>query len=325
MEREFRFKKPSTSDETQRAIYEELSAVSREEKNHNLDTLKDYVREIYVQQKDRLRQISEERNQNTFSEDVSYLACGVLGIVLLFISANLSADYDWVREHSFLLFSAGIIFALLFISISVERTSLFRDIWKHTTPKLIASLLFTAAMIFATSISSGAINSVFGVDASAMPFARAYLAGILFFKLVSPLFILLIVPVVLATVLLFNNKVDSWTRSVAAVFVLCALAVGAYSYKLLNGAFADMEIPYKAYKLAHKLDFSDRALCFNDEQKKSSFLFIGPDQHSVLIDESFNGDESLEEFLKNSPGESGWRSPQNIKLLSCNIASHVAM
>lgn len=288
-ERKYQFKNPKTPEEHVEALYEELS-LSPEEKtgNRQTETLKDYVAALLAQLRKAEYRRDVEKETEAYSISVALGTLAVLGLAFLLngVASN-TDDWEWLDQHRFAIKLWGLAFAIVFVGVCIEQSSLFRNLWKFGFTKIFVSLAISTLFIFSTGRAGGLINTVFPVDPSALPFTRAIVAGLLAFKYSSPL---------LAVVALFAAIhafiVAAWLKGKknsegiplqSFAFLILALFVLFFTTRWINKDFSDAVWPAKVYRLAHMLDFNSKYECIN-LPKGLSVIFLGSDHMRVLAD-----------------------------------------
>lgn len=329
--RKYQFKKPQGPDEHLEAIYEELSDSPRSHGQHGpVETVKDYVAALLDHARKVERDRQGEKEGTAYSLNWALGALAALAFVFLFNGAVGSNDIAWLDNHRFAIKLWGVAFAAVFVAVSIERTSFFRSIWAFGITKVVASIAVSALIVFSTGKASSLMNTVFPVDASALPFTRAIVAGILAFQFSYPL--LIVVALFAAghafiTVRWLQLKwlgkgayLDVPVQSMA--FALLAVVVLVVSAKWVNQDFSDAALPAKVYRLAHALDFSSKYECTN-VPKGLAVVFIGPDQARVLVDAAGVQTDDLESFVDGTKS-SQVQIPTHFDVLACDLAAGVS-
>lgn len=132
------------------------------------------------------RKIEYNKELEDFSTQATSLTLVAISIILLLIGCSKPGSMPWIEPYKFTIYLYGVFCSAIYVGISIEQTSFFKKLWSFGFTKLIFSIAISALIVFSTGKSSSIINSVFGVDASALPFTRAYISGILVFKYASP-------------------------------------------------------------------------------------------------------------------------------------------
>jgi hypothetical protein len=174
----------------------------------------------------------------------------------------------------------------------------------------VAWVAFSALLVFCTGKASAMINAIFAVDASALPFTRAIVTGLLIFQYVYPLLIIVVVAVVAHLVytadwvhhtLLKKDRYEAipWRST---LFLLLGTSTLVFSARWVNRDFAEVRWPKKIYRLAHVVDFNSSYTCTN-LPKGMSVLFLGPQQDRVLVDLGRPQTNELEAFINGEISE----------------------
>ncbi|MEN7432371.1 hypothetical protein VA599_16635 [Chromobacterium sp. TRC.1.1.SA] len=304
-DRKYRYKNPENHNECIIAIYEELTATPK--KNYYdrpTETLKDYTIAILEKMKEAesRRTYDLEREVNATSWALGALA--MLGLVFLANGFSDANDWEWLSNHRFAIKLWGIAISASFIGVSIERSSFFKNLWSFGVTKVIASLAVSVLFVFSSGKAGSLINSVFPVDASALPFTRAITAGLLAFQYTYPLLI------VVALFAFFHaiNTV-TWLKMKLTgkgkyelppvqsfAFLILSIAVLLFVSRWVNQDFSDTAWPAKIYRLAHTLDFNSKYECTNLRQGLS-VVFLGADHSRVLVDVTSAQTDSLESFV----------------------------
>lgn len=300
-ERKYQYKKPKKADEHIEALYEELSLSSFDVSGK---TLKDYVRELVTE----MRRL--EWRRTTDKKGASYrVSCAlgglaILAIISLALSFGKPSGWAWLDDSRFMIQLWGIAFSIIFVGVSIERSSFFNSLWKFGFTKLVASIAISALVVFSTGKASLLINEVFPVDASALPFTRAIVAGLLAFQYSYSLLVVVGVFAFLHMLMIvgwirwqFSEKTnyeDMPILSMATLFL--SLVILLIFTKWVNKDFSTEMWPAKIYRLAHALDFNSRYECRN-LPKGVSVIFLGPDQSRVLVDINNIKTSDLESFV----------------------------
>lgn len=303
-QRKFQFQRPKDTNEHIEAIYEELCSTPLNRNREPVETLKDHVVALLAH----ARQIEWKRKFEQESENASIefslLTLAIMSVVFLWSSWGESNDWEWFNNHRLAVRLWGIVFAAMFVGISIERSSLFRKLWSFGFTKVIASVAVSSLLIFSTGKASSLINGVFGVDASVFPFTRAFITGLLAFQYFSPL---LFVVAVFAVLHAFDvagyiqSKFSSSYTYVAPplhsiAFLVLAIVVLCISWRWVNRDFSESTYPARIYRLAHVLDFNFRHSCVNIKDGVS-VVFVGADHSKVLVDMSEVQTDNIESFV----------------------------
>ncbi|WP_059933424.1 hypothetical protein [Burkholderia ubonensis] len=321
-ERKYRFDRPRNPRQHLEALYEELSFSERGyNDSRRTETLKDHVGELLneARRAKRQREYEKEAEERDKSWAVGTLA--VLAAVLMFV--GMSRQGSWLDDYLFAIRLWAIGFAVVFVGVSIERSSFFTRLWAYGFTKLTASIAVSAVVVFSTGKASSLINGVFPVDASALPFTRAIVAGLLAFEYAYPLLLVVAVFAAIHALVLFGwvklklsgeGEYDGPPIQSVAFLLLSAVVLVSYA-KWVNKDFSNEAWPAKVYRLAHLLDFDAKYECTNIP-KGFSVVFLGPDHARVLLDQNSPQTEDMESFL--GAGTSGQTDiPQRFHVLSC--------
>jgi hypothetical protein len=324
----FRFRSPQNTEERIEAIYDELSSSPRLRNGTKpVDTLKDAVGALLQRARDWERASVEAAEKITNEKNWALGALAALAAVFLFNGWSGSRDWEWLNQNRFAVRLWGVAFAAVYVGVSIEQTSFFRSLWSFAFTKLVASISFSALLLFSTGKASSLVNGVFGVDASAFPFTRAFMAGFVAFDYLS---IFLIVVAAFAIAHALNaigfihsrfNKGVSYSRAPwsSLVFLSIALAFLLFSWRWLGTDFSEAELPTKTYRLARLLDFNSKHLCSN-LPPGISVVYIGPEQARVLVDTTEVVTSDVESFV-NRDFSDQVRIPEKFYLLPCQPGS----
>jgi hypothetical protein len=269
------------------------------------------------------RKLDKELNES--STQFALLALAFIAGLFLWYGNSGISDWEWINSRRFALRLWGLAFAAVFIGVSIERSSMFKTLWSFGFTKIVASIAVSALFIFSTGKASSLINSIFGIDASAFPFTRAFVAGLLAFQYSVPLlgvvaffaiFHALDVAGYFKSLLYSDYKYDS-PPFVSMAFLVLAVVFLFISWNWINRDFSEAAFPAKIYRLAHVLDFNSRHSCVNIKEGVS-VVFVGSDQSKVLIDMSNTQTKDIESFV-DPKISSEITIPKSFFLLPCNL------
>lgn len=321
-ERRFQHAEPRNTDERIEAIYEEFCSTSRQINITGVNTIKDHLAALLsaIRKTESNRELENELE--TYSMGHALGTLGFISLVLLLVGYRGSEDIEWVQRHQFTFLLWGIAVGAVFVGVSIERSSLVRKIWSFGFTKIVASLAVSALLIFSSGKASTLINSVFGVDASALPYTRAYMAGLLAFQYVSPL-----LAIVAVFALAHALDVIGYIKSKAEyqlppwnsfAFLAIAVAVLLFSWRWLYKDFAPTALPEKAYRLAHMLDFNARNTCAN-LPPSVNVVYLGSDHSRVLVDPNSVETKDVQSFINSD--QSDIKIPTTFGFYSCMTGS----
>ncbi len=321
--RKFKFQTPRTTEERVEAIYDELSETARSAGATPVETLKDIVSALLQRARVWERERVQVAERAVEEQNWALGALAVVAVIFLFNGWSGSRDWQWLNENRFAVRLWGTAFSAVYVGVSLERTSFFRSLWSFAFTKLVVSVSFSALIVFSTGKASTLINTVFGVDASAFPFTRAFMAGFIAFDYLS---IVLVIVGLFAIAHAFNavgfikSKFDanlSYSRAPWESFFFLAIALVflAVSWRWLETDFSADALPAKTYRLARVLDFNERHQCSNLRQG-IAVVFIGTDQARVLADTAEVTTSDIESFVNRQLSDQV-PIPKNFYLLPC--------
>ncbi|MEZ7275755.1 hypothetical protein [Pseudoalteromonas sp. 68 DY56-GL68] len=319
---EFKFKKPSNKDEYLAALYEEIS--ENEKSNGSVRTLKTYVYEILerLRKDDQKRKDKSEQKDFNISWSLGFLA--FVALVLIINGSNESHDFNWLQQNSLSIKILGIALATLYIGVSIERFSIFRNLWQFGFTKLVVSIAISGLIVFSTGKAAGAINSVFGVDASAFPFTLTFTSGLFFFHYVLPFLAFVgIVAVFFAldAIGYLKSKLSDGRNYElppvhSFVFPILATILLVIFLGWSKNDLGEKVLPSKIYKLAHMLDFNNKNECANI-RAEVPVVYLGPSQSTVLADVNVTNVDNLKSFF-----ELKVEVPKRFYRLSCELPEY---
>lgn len=320
--RKFKYTRPRSAEEVAEAIYEQMSETTVEDQYGRLDTLKDYVASIRKEIAEWRREQQRIREGAESSERWALGALAVLAIILLLAAFGERGDFEWIERHRFTIRMLGIISAGLYVGLSIERSAFFSMLWRFGVVKFVVSVAFSTLAVISTAKASIVINGVFGIDATAFPYTRAILAGILFFEHASPVLLLV-------TVFAFAHGFNAleWLKSkgsgekyitppfssLAFLFLAIVFLIAAYAW--LKHDFSKEVLPGKIYRLAHELDFNLKHTCKN-LPPEVAVVFIGEEHSKVLVDSRGNGVDSVESLVRSNQR---WMVPEHFPVVPCGM------
>ncbi|WP_144030103.1 MULTISPECIES: hypothetical protein [unclassified Burkholderia] len=264
--------------------------------------MKDHVAELLREARRAKQQRENEKEAEERDKSWAVGAVAVLAVVLLLV--GMSRQGSWLDEYLFSIRLWATGFAAVFLGVSIERSSFFTRLWAYGFTKLTASIAVSALVVFSTGKASSLINGVFPVDASALPFTRAIVAGLLAFEYAYPLFLVVALFAAVHALVLFGwvrlklsgeGRYDGPPVLSVAFLVLSAFVLASYA-KWVHKDFSDEAWPAKVYRLAHLLDFDAKYECTNIP-KGLSVVFLGPDHARVLLDPNAPQTEDIESFV----------------------------
>ncbi|NAO95240.1 hypothetical protein FRY77_04295 [Halomonas sp. MG34] len=321
-ERKFKFDKPSSKEEYLEAIYEEIS--ENERSNNGVRTIKTYVYEILERQRKEGWKRKNESEQKDFNLSWSLGFLAFLAFVLIFSGSRENHDFNWLQQNSFPIKIWGVALATLYIGVSIEKFSIFRNLWQFGFAKLVASIAISGLIVFSTGKAAGSINSVFGVDASAFPFTLTFTSGLFFFNYILPFLALVGIVAVFFTLdavgyiksKLKDNNGYELPPIHSFVFPILATILLVVFWGWSKNDLSEEILPSKIYKLAHMLDFNNKNECANI-RSEVPVVYLGPSQATVLADVKATSVENLKSFFEREV-----EVPQKFYRLSCELPGY---
>lgn len=246
--------------------------------------------------------LKNEKEIEKYSEQWnSSAALNILAIVALLIfifSTSNSSDSEFIERLKLPAYIISIMLSSIWIGVNIERTLLFKELWRFKTAKIILSLSFTGLIVYCTAEASAIINDVFNIDPSFFPFTRSFLVAYLFFKKISIFVYLLAIVGVFCIINIISYLKSKWDGNSDVKFSFGALIylffTGVFSYFALEWVGSNFNgdvLNRKVYSLAHQLDFNKKNPCSNLKDVEVSVIFLGANQDKVLVD--FNKEEQL--------------------------------
>ncbi|CAD7561412.1 hypothetical protein CIP106467_1494 [Citrobacter europaeus] len=242
---------------------------------------------------------SENKKYNEqWNSSITLNTLAIVAILIFIFSTSNSSDSEFIETLKLPAYIISIMLSTIWIGINIERTLMFKELWKFKTTKIILSLSFTGLIVYCTAEASSIINDVFNIDPSFFPFTRSFLVAYLFFKKISILvYLLAIVGVVciINIISYFKLKLDgnSDVRFPigALIYIIFTCIFSYFALGWVYSNFNDGVLNKKVYSLAHQLDFNKKNPCSNLQDFEVSVIFLGPNQEKVLVD--FNKEEML--------------------------------
>lgn len=316
MDHKYRYTPPKSTEERIEALYEQTQ-LSEKSKFLPSHTIRDVLEKILQLMDSQKRKSQQETDDAKFFELVSHIACAVLGLVLLFSAGNMAKNHSWANES--VLFFSGLTLLMIFLSVSLEKHFFFRFIWKYGAVKFMASIIFTALLVHASSVSSSTINSVFGVDSSSFVYTRSILTGILMFKMFIPVFWLVLMSCIFHLVVVVAESRKNKIPLMPILNLLGSLIISAFVIFSLSGVFDKGELEFKAYKLAHIYDFNDKIHCVDENILSRDIvgIYLGNSHSQYLLDDKIKLNEELIDFIFRSREKSQIEIPGNFFTGKC--------
>ena len=306
-ERKYIYQRPKDTEERIEAVYEELSYISSNQGVAKAETLKDHVISI----RDSIRQAKHERTYTKYEEEsrLHHLQRVLFSLffLLFLLVVSKSGEWAWLDANRTKLRLWEIAIAAVFVGISIERSTFFQTLWSFGFTKLIASIGASALLIFCTGKASALMNSIFPVDASALPFSRAFITGFMVFQYSYPLLIAVIIFAILHATNTYQwvykyLKTREMTREApvhSVGFLLMSLVLMISWTIWMRVDFSEDQLPEKAYRLSRILDFNSNHPCTN-LPKDVVVVFLGTGHSRVLVDSAPMPMDDLESFVSGS-------------------------
>lgn len=318
----YKYKNPSSKEEYLEAIYEEFS--KNEISNIDNRTLKTYVFEILKRQREHDWNKKREAERKDFNVSWAMVILAIIALFFIINGSRESHDISWLQQNSFAIRIWGVALATLYVGITIERFSVFSSFWQFGFTKLIVSIGISGLLIFSTGKAAGAINTVFGVDASAFPFTLTFISGVLFFHYLLPFFSLVGILAVISAINAigwikskFNDSASYELPPVHSfIFPFVALILLGFFWGWSKNEFSENELPAKIYKLAHMLDFNKKHECGNII-KGVPVVYLGASQEVVLADIESNDVENVKSFF-----ETKINVPDHFYRLNCRMPEY---
>lgn len=246
--------------------------------------------------------LKREKENGKYNEQWgSSVALNILAIVaiLIFIfSTSNNSNSEFIETLKLPAYIISIMLSTIWIGINIERTLIFKELWRFKTAKIILSLSFTGLIVYCTAEASAIINDVFNIDPSFFPFTRSFLVAYLFFKKISILVYLLAIVGVFCIINILSYFKSKWDGNSdiefsfgALIYIFFTCTFSYFSLGWVGSNFNDDVLNRKIYSLAHQLDFNKKNPYSNLKDVEVSVIFLGPNQNKVLVD--FNKEEML--------------------------------
>ncbi|ENH1950015.1 hypothetical protein ABVX03_000561 [Salmonella enterica] len=242
---------------------------------------------------------SENKKYNEqWNSSITLNTLAIVAILIFIFSTSNSSDSEFIETLKLPAYIISIMLSTIWIGINIERTLMFKELWKFKTTKIILSLSFTGLIVYCTAEASAIINDVFNIDPSFFPFTRSFLVAYLFFKKISILVYLLAIVGVVCIIniisyfkLKWNGNSDVRFPIGALIYIIFTCIFSYFALGWVYSNFNDDVLNKKVYSLAHQLDFNKKNPCSNLQDFEVSVIFLGPNQEKVLVD--FNKEEML--------------------------------
>lgn len=246
-----------------------------------------------------IKQESENKKYNEqWSTSVALNILAFIAMLIFIFSTSKSSDSEFIETLKLPAYIISIMLSTMWIGINIERTLIFKELWRFKTAKIILSLSFTGLIVYCTAEASSIINDVFNIDSSFFPFTRSFLVAYLFFKKISILVYLLAIIGVFCIVNIISYFKSKWDGNSdfefpfgALLYIFFTCVFSYFSLGWVDTNFNGDVLNKKVYSLAHKMDFNNKNPCSNLQDLEVSVIFLGPNQDKVLVD--FNKEEML--------------------------------
>ncbi|WP_339450216.1 hypothetical protein [Pseudomonas sp. EA_5y_Pfl2_R50] len=271
-------------------IHHELKGNETDLSRNSTKSMKFHVREIHTLLRRLLRQTDQRADEQ--QSQVRW-ALAIIGLIALMLMANgnqSNPDISWIQSNLLALKIWGALLAMLFLSASLEQSTLWSALWTFTSIRWITYVSFTAMLLVASGKAAALVNSVFAVDATLLPITYAFTTAMTLFKFALPWLIglsgfALIINIIVCTQMLWGFikegyvKNFSWQPLLFAV-IICIFGFQVYGWR--NNELSDERLTQKVYLIAQALDFNSRHDCVNID-KGNPVIFLGPTQQRVLV------------------------------------------
>ncbi|MCY9798080.1 hypothetical protein B9P84_21335 [Citrobacter braakii] len=242
---------------------------------------------------------SENKKYNEqWNSSITLNTLAIVAILIFIFSTSNNSDSEFIETLKLPAYIISIMLSTIWIGINIERTLMFKELWKFKTTKIILSLSFTGLIVYCTAEASSIINDVFNIDPSFFPFTRSFLVAYLFFKKISILVYLLAIVGVVCIINIISYFKLKWDGNSdvrfpigALIYIIFTCIFSYFSLGWVYSNFNDDVLNKKVYSLAHQLDFNKKNPCSNLQDFEVSVIFLGPNQDKVLVD--FNKEEML--------------------------------
>lgn len=291
------------------------------------------MKELLIELVELARGRKSEKERATWMEELvdrsRVVFLGILCIGAITTSVSAHSDMEFFEENRFFIRSLGIGMSAIYIGIAIEKMGLVAMVWRYNIAKFIVSLAVSAMVVFSAGKASSVINGVFGIDASAFPYARALLAGWTAFSMAAkPLLVIVLVLAIGQTLYLvdwFANKFFPTSRNsdeadtpwVSMMFVVLSIFLAVDAHHWFYRSLSEEQAPAKVYQLARMLDFNGRHQCTN-LKGRISVIYIGPEQRRVLIDDRPEPAPTFGAFI--TEPVSAWEAPpETFRIEDCQM------
>ncbi|MDE9749659.1 hypothetical protein [Pseudomonas aeruginosa] len=254
-----------------------------------------------------LRKWMRDGEQNSYSRKYNTnLALGILAVIAIFLirlGAQENPDFEWVEQNKLSIKIWGVIIAAIYVGASIERSELFKSIWRFSFAKLIVSIAVSGLIVYSTGKAASAVNNVFGVDATSFPITLAFTTAIVLFHLAAPFIFAISAAVFVHLLIVFawiKSRLKEKTYELppfhSFMFSIVAAIIMYYGWEWSKNELSKERLPEKIYLMAYALDFNGKHHCKNIK-KDASVVFLGANQKSVLATPSTLEDFDFSDFF----------------------------
>lgn len=240
---------------------------------------------------------------------------GTIGLVLSIIAPMFLSKEEWFKPYWLPCFWLGVAVFIICIALSIEIA--LSAYWKYGTFKTAGTFAFSTLILSANISAATAINSVFGISASALPYTFSVMTAAKLIILLKPLFIGLCFVGVFA---LLASIIDwykvGFPRYIPLIVAIGGIIGGGYPWHMINKYLNSEELPLKIYTTAHKLDFSSKYNCTNIK-KGHTVIFIGASQDRVLLDTDPDVEEDVSKYVYSTKANSPIDVPESFEIVEC--------
>jgi hypothetical protein len=244
------------------------------------------------------REKENKKYNEQWGSSIALNTLAIVAILIFIFSTPNSSDSEFIETLKLPAYIISIMLSTIWIGINIERTLIFKELWRFKTAKIIVSLSFTGLIVYCTAEASAIINNVFNIDPSFFPFTRSFLVAYLFFKKISILVYLLAIVGIFCIINIISYFKSKWDGNSdiefsfgALIYIFFTCIFSYFALGWVGSNFNDDVLNRKVYSLAHQLDFNKKNPCSNLKDVEVSVIFLGPNQDKVLVD--FNKEEML--------------------------------
>ncbi|MDU4128752.1 hypothetical protein [Pantoea sp.] len=260
------------------------------------------TKQVIKEIRDTVLFIKREKENEKYSEQwgcsVALNILAVVAILVFIFSTSNGSDSEFIESLKLPAYIISIMLSTVWIGINIERTLLFKELWRFKTAKIILSLSFTGLILYCTAEASAIINDIFNIDPSFFPFTRSFLVAYLFFKKISILVYLLAIAGMICIINIASYVKSKWDGDSdidfpvgASIYIFFTCTFSYFALGWVDNNFNGEVLNQKVYSLAHQLDFNKKNPCSNLKDLEVSVIFLGQNQDRVLVD--FRKEEML--------------------------------